>query len=41
LASSSSPTFALINWRSVIVIAVFPVKPAGTLRFGYGSTPGL
>jgi hypothetical protein len=29
----------LITLRSVIVIAVSPVKPAGALRFAYGSAP--
>ena len=39
LASSSKPTFALITLRSVVVMAVSPVAPAGALRFAYGSAP--
>jgi hypothetical protein len=41
LASSSRPTFALITLRSVIVMTVSPVAPAGALRSALAPRPGL
>src|SRR6478752_5306206 len=41
LASSNRPTFALITFRSVIVMTVTPVAPAGALRFALAPRPGL
>jgi hypothetical protein len=41
LASSNRPTFALITFRSVIVMTVTPVAPAGALRSALAPRPGL